>query len=121
MPSRFCHVPLCATPWTVAHQAPLSMGFSRREHWSGKPCCLPGDLPDPCVKPTFLKSNLRSPPGKPLGTLNVEYKNFPLFYLKRTCIWLLLLMVSRRLNKQSEWSGWVFAVHFRIEEVNIKY
>ena len=35
-----------ATPWTVARQAPLSVGFSRQEHWSGVPCPSPGDLPD---------------------------------------------------------------------------
>ena len=46
------HVQLCATPWTVARQAPLSMGFSRQEHWSGLPCPLPGDLPNPGVEPT---------------------------------------------------------------------
>ena len=39
------------TPWTVAHQAPLSMGFSRREYWSGLPFPSPGDLPDPGIKP----------------------------------------------------------------------
>ena len=42
---------LFVTPWTVAHQAPLSMGFSRQEYWSGFPFPLPGDLPDPGVKP----------------------------------------------------------------------
>ena len=36
-----------ATPWTVARQAPLSMGFSRQEYWSGLPCSPPGNLPDP--------------------------------------------------------------------------
>ena len=36
-PSRFSHVRLCATPWTAAYQASLSMGFSRQEHWSGLP------------------------------------------------------------------------------------
>ena len=41
--SHFSHS-LFATPWTVAHQAPLSMGFSRWEYWSGLPCPLPGDL-----------------------------------------------------------------------------
>ena len=41
-----------AAPWTVAHQAPLSMGFSRQEYWSGLPCPPPGDLPDPGSKPT---------------------------------------------------------------------
>ena len=43
LPSR---VRLFATPWTVAHQAPLSMGFSRQEYWSGLPFPSPGDLPD---------------------------------------------------------------------------
>ena len=45
-----------AIPWTVAHQDPLSMGFSRREYWSGLPCPSPGDLPDPGIKPVFLTS-----------------------------------------------------------------
>ena len=39
--------PTLAAPWTVAHQAPLSMGFSRQEYWSGLPCPSPKDLPDP--------------------------------------------------------------------------
>ena len=42
---------LCATPWTVAHQAPPSLGFSRREHWSGLPFPPPGDIPDPGIEP----------------------------------------------------------------------
>ena len=41
-----------ATPWTVAHQAPLSMGFSRQECWSEEPFLLPGDLPGLGIKPT---------------------------------------------------------------------
>ena len=45
------HMRLFATTWTVAHQAPLSMGFSRQEHWSGVPLPSPGDLPDPGIKP----------------------------------------------------------------------
>ena len=40
-----------ATPWTVASQAPLSMGFFRQEYWSGLPFPFPGDLPDPGIKP----------------------------------------------------------------------
>ena len=40
-------VQLFVTPWTVGHQAPLSMGFSRQEYWSGLPCPPPGDLPYP--------------------------------------------------------------------------
>ena len=42
---------LFATPWTVASQTPLSMGFSRQEYWSGLPCPPPGDLPDPEIEP----------------------------------------------------------------------
>ena len=50
---------LCVTLWTVAHQAPLSRGFSRQEYWSGLPCLPPGDLPDSGIKPTSpaLKAN----------------------------------------------------------------
>ena len=48
--SRFSHVQLCKL-WVVAHQTPLSMGFSRQEHWSGLLCPPPGDLPDPGVRP----------------------------------------------------------------------
>ena len=45
------HVQLFATPWTVAHQALLSMGFSREEYWCGLPWPPPGDLPDLGIKP----------------------------------------------------------------------
>ena len=45
------HTRLFVTPWTVAHQTPLSMGFSRQEYWSGEPCPTPGDFPDPGIKP----------------------------------------------------------------------
>ena len=45
------HVRLFATPWTVAHQAPLSMGLSRQENWSGSPFPSPQDLPDPRTEP----------------------------------------------------------------------
>ena len=52
----FCCVRLFATLWTIVHQAPLSMGFSRQEYWSGFPCPSPGDLPDPGFKPISLIS-----------------------------------------------------------------
>ena len=39
------------TPWTVAHQAPLTMGFSRQEYWSGLPFPPPGDLPNLAIEP----------------------------------------------------------------------
>ena len=44
-------VPLFATPWTVARQAPLSVGFSRQEYWSGLPFPSPGDLPNAGIEP----------------------------------------------------------------------
>jgi len=42
-----------AIPWTVAHQASLSMGFPRQEYYSGLPCSSPSDLPDPGIEPEF--------------------------------------------------------------------
>ena len=56
MLSRFSHVQLFATFWTVTCQAPLSMGFSRQEYWSGLPRPLPGDLPDAGIEPMSLMS-----------------------------------------------------------------
>ena len=53
---HFSCVLLFATLWTVARQAPLSMGFSRQEQWSELPCPPPGDLPDPGVEPAPLIS-----------------------------------------------------------------
>ena len=50
--SKSC--PTLVTPWTVAHQAPLSMGFSRQEYWSGLPFPSPGHLPDPGMEPGLL-------------------------------------------------------------------
>ena len=67
------HVQLFVTLWTVAHQAPLSMGFSRQGCWSRLPFPSPGDLPDPGIETTFPVSPALSsrffmtePPGKPL-------------------------------------------------------
>ena len=61
-----------ATPWTIAHQTPLSMGFSRQECWSGLPCPPPKDIPDPGMEPTspvapaLQEDSLPLvPPGKP--------------------------------------------------------
>ena len=49
----FSHVQLFRTPWTVAHQAPLSTGFPRQEYWSGVPFSSPEHLPDPEIEPMF--------------------------------------------------------------------
>ena len=62
------HVRLFVTPWTAAHQAPPSLGFSRQEYWSGLPFPSPGDLPDPGIEsrsPALEADALTSkPPGK---------------------------------------------------------
>ena len=52
--SCFSHFQFFATPWTVAHRAPLSIGFSRQEYWSGLPSPPAGDLPDPGIEPQSL-------------------------------------------------------------------
>ena len=71
------HILLFATPWTVAHQAPLSMGFSRQESWSGLPCPPPGDLPDPGIEPESPALQVDSLPlshqGSPKHVIKVPY------------------------------------------------
>ena len=61
---------LFVPPWTVTHQSPLSMGFSRQEHWSGLPFPSPGNLPHPGIKPRSPALHVDSlpsePPEKPL-------------------------------------------------------
>ena len=59
------HVRLFATPWTVAHQAPQSMEFSRQEHWSGLPCPSPGYLADPGIEPGSPALWVDSLPSEP--------------------------------------------------------
>ena len=62
-------VRLFVTPWTVGHQAPPSMGFSRQEYWSGLPFPSPGDLPGPGIEPgspaLWADALLSDPPGNP--------------------------------------------------------
>ena len=55
------------TPWTVAHQAPLSMRISRQEYWSGLPCPPPGDLPNPQIEPRSPALQADSLPSEPPG------------------------------------------------------
>ena len=62
-------VQLCVIPWTVAYKAPLSMGFSRQEYWSGLPFLSPGDLPNPGIEPEYLALQADSLPSEPLGKL----------------------------------------------------
>ena len=74
-----CGVPLFVTPWTVARQAPLSMGFSRQEDWSELSLPPPGGLPDPGIKPVSPASAggffTTDPPGKSkvaVGKVNIH-------------------------------------------------
>ena len=68
--SRFSLIQLFVTPWTVAHQVPLFLGFSWQEYWNGLPFPSPGYLLDPEIEPrspAFQADSLLSePPGKPI-------------------------------------------------------
>ena len=66
MQARLLHVHLFATSWTVAHQAPLYMRFSRQEYWNGLPCLPLGDLPNPGIKPMSLTSPVLQADSLPL-------------------------------------------------------
>ena len=81
MVSCFSRVRLFATLWTVAHQAPQAMGFSRQEYWNGLPCPAPGHLPDPWIEPASptspalqADSSLLSHQGKPICIhIHIQY------------------------------------------------
>ena len=80
------HVQLFATPWTVARQAPLSMGFSRQEYWSGSPFPSPGDFPNPGIEPgspALQAETLSSePPGNELTLNNLDEGPSPISVCK---------------------------------------
>ena len=85
-------VRLFATPWTIAHQAPLPVGFSRQEYWSGFPFPPPWDLPDPGIKPWSLRLLYWQVGSLPLATIQLWGKknSTPDIYLesnlaKRLC------------------------------------
>ena len=65
------------TPWTVAYQAPPSMGFSRQEYWSGLPFPSPGDLPNPGIKPGSPALQTDSSPSEPPGKTKELTKGLP--------------------------------------------
>ena len=77
------------TPWTVARQAFLSMGFSRQEYWSGLPFPPPADLPDSGIEltPPALAGGFftTEPPGKPIGTACIFSKALDVFLLLKYC------------------------------------
>ena len=68
------HVQLSAAPWTVTHQASLSMGFSRQEYWSGLPFPSPGDLPDSGIEPVSPTLQADSLLSEPQGSRRIINK-----------------------------------------------
>ena len=88
----FSHVQYSATPWTVAHLAPLSMSFSRQEYWSGLSFPTPGDLPNPGIEPASLVSLAlaggfftTAPPGKQEGCAPaIKYISLEMTYVTST-------------------------------------
>ena len=80
MLSRFSCAQLFVTLWTVARQAPLSMGFPRQECWIGLLYSLPGDLPDPRIKPGSPTLQVDSLPSEPLERSNssaIQLQQYP--------------------------------------------
>ena len=93
-----------ATPWTIAHQAPPSMGFSRQEGWSGLPCPSPGDLPNPGIEPgsptcrQFLYQ--LSHQGSPVLTWCLVYLRNHIQLLWSVLLWAsqYLVFISKQVN-----------------------
>ena len=74
MLSHFSCVLLCVILWTVACQAALSMRFSRQEYWSGFPFPIPGDLPNPGIKPGSPALHADTLPSEPPGKPKIVYR-----------------------------------------------
>ena len=77
-----------ATPWTVAHQVSLYMGFSRQEYWNGLPFPFPGDFPDPGMEPRSpsLQADVLTsePPEKPMLQMDIIYFYFTSNFISST-------------------------------------
>ena len=106
---RFSRVWLFATPWTVAHQAPLSMAFFRQDYWSGLPCSPPGYLPNPGIEtmllmfPALAGSSLPlAPPGKPK-------------------LWYYLLVNTVRIELNCRTPSWCFRIAWCVENPHAWY
>ena len=81
--SSLSRVQLFVTPWTVAHQAPVSLGFSRQEYWSGLPCPPLGDLPNPGIEPTFPVSPALQMDSLPLSLWGSPVRLFTVSHFER--------------------------------------
>ena len=100
------HVWLFVTLWTVVCQAPLSMGFSRQEYWSGLPFPLPGDCPHPSIKPASLTSPALA------GEFSTTSATWEVPVLLEACYFLLFLkeLTSGLINSSLPFS--FFQFHF---------
>ena len=81
------------TPWTIAHQAPLSIEFSNQEYWNVFPFLCPGDLPNPGIKPAASMSSALAgrffttePPGKPSTTVLLLKRIYTWTHAVQTCV-----------------------------------
>ena len=106
-------VQLFATPWTVALQAPLFMGFSRQEYWSGLPFPFPGNLPDPGIEPRSLALQADAltsePPGKPNKAEVDVFLEFSCFFDDPADVGNLISGSS--VFSKSSLNMWKFSVH----------
>ena len=106
------HVQLFATPWTVAYQGPLSMGFSRQQYWSGLPFPSPGDLPDPGIEARFPALRADALPPEPPGKPGCPGFKSQLAHLLAVCPWAsffvcLCLRFSHLLTLDNNRTNWV--------------
>ena len=95
-------VRLFATPWTVAHQAPGSMGFSRHEYWSGLPFPFPGDLPNPGIEPVSPALLADALPSKLPGKQEVERTCKIMNFLEKSS-WTIKKAECQRINAFELW------------------
>ena len=104
-----------ATSWTVAHQAHLSMGFSRQEYWSRLPFPLPGDLPDPGIEPASLASPALE--GRFFTTVPLSYSScITLYFPWRLHVWFIMWssqfsVWSKEGAQHTISAGWVLRNH----------
>ena len=107
-------VQLFVTLWTIARQAPLSMGFSRQEYWSGLPCSPPGGLPNPGTEPVSLISPVLA--GRFLTTCTtwealrekVKSLSHARFFVTPWTVACTKLLPSMGFSRQEYWSGFPF-------------
>ena len=105
------------TPWTTAHQAPQSMGFSRQEHWSGLPCPSPGNLSDAGIKPSppamaggFF---LTEPPGKQRPVHGLNYYHYCRICINLGLSWWLSDKQSSCQCRRPGFNPWVRKIPWR--------